>query len=139
MPRLTDPTYLSFPFEVDAGGPKTVRRREHVREQIEQVLFTVPGERVFRHEFGAGVKRLVFEPYTDALREITHKRLSAALTDVLRGEVDPKTLQIEVAPAPGAGAVLSEQHLVITVSYRLATINSSETQILVVSAEDAGG
>jgi hypothetical protein len=140
MPRLTDPTYLSFPFEVDAdGGPKTVRRREHVREQIEQVLFTVAGERVFRHEFGAGVKRLVFEPYTDALREVTHKRLSAALTDVLLGEVDPKTLEIEVKPADDAGAVLTEQRLVITVSYRLATINSNETQTLVVSAEEPGG
>lgn len=139
MPRLTDPTYLSFPFRVEAEGPKTVRREAHVREQIEQVLFTVPGERVFRHEFGAGVKRLVFEPYTDALREITHKRLSAALTDVLRGEVDPKTLEIEVKPADEAGAVLSEQRLVITVGYRLATINRGETHTVRVAAEDADG
>jgi hypothetical protein len=139
MSRLTDPTYLSFPFELGAEGPRTVRRREHVREQIEQVLFTVAGERVFRLEFGAGVKRLVFEPYTEALREMTHKRLSAALTDVLLGEVDPKTLEVEVTPADEAGAVLGEQRLVIKVSYRLATINSSETQTVVVSAGDPGG
>ena len=139
MPRLTDPTYLEFPFAVEPDGPKTARREKHVRDQIEQVLFTVAGERVFRHEFGAGVKRLVFEPYTDALREMTQKRLSAALTDVLRGEVDPKTLQIEVAPADDAGAVLSEQRLLITVSYRLATINRDEVHAITVGPEGADG
>ncbi len=54
--------------EGDPGGAQractglrhiTVR---HIREQIEQVLFTDPGDRVFRPEFGAGVRRLVFEP-----------------------------------------------------------------------------
>jgi len=139
MPRLTDPTYLAFPFAVAPGGPKTARREKHVRDQIEQVLFTVAGERVFRHEFGAGVKRLVFEPYNDALREMTQKRLSAALTDVLRGEVDPKTLRIEVAPADGAGAVLSEQRLLITVSYRLATINQDEVHAITVGPDGADG
>ncbi len=36
----------------------------HIREQIEQVLFTDPGERVFRPELGAGMRQLVFEPNT---------------------------------------------------------------------------
>jgi hypothetical protein len=139
MPRLTDPSFLAFPFQVEPDGPKTAQREAHVREQIEQVLLTAPGERVFRHEFGAGVKRLVFEPYSEALREMTGKRLSAALTDVLRGEVDPKTLAIEVSPAPGADAIESEQRLVISVSYRLATINRDETHTIGVGAESADG
>ncbi len=125
MPRLSDTTYLAFPLEIDASGPRTVGREAHVRQQIEQTLFTVPGERVFRHDFGAGVKRLVFEPYTDALAELTRKRLATALTDVLRGEVDPKTLSIEVRPAAGGAA--ADGQLQITVSYRLATINREET------------
>ena len=139
MPRLTDPTYLAFPFGVASDGPKTVQREKHVREQIEQVLFTVAGERVFRPGFGAGVKRLVFEPYNDALREMTQKRLSAALTDVLRGEVDPKTLQIEVAPDDDAGAILSEQRLLITVRYRLATINRDEVHTITLGPDDTDG
>ncbi len=139
MPRLTDQKYLTFPLRIDAGGPRTSERERHVREQIEQVLFTAPGERVFRHEFGAGVKRLVFEPYTAALEEITRKRLSAALTDVLVGEVDPKTLEIEVAPADDAGAIESEQRLRITVSYRLATINRDETVVLTTGTEALHG
>jgi hypothetical protein len=138
MPRLTDPSYLAFPLHIGREGPRTAKREAHVREQIEQVLFTAPGERVFRHEFGAGVKRLVFEPYTEALREMTRKRLSSALTDVLLGEVDPKTLDVEVVPAAEAGAIESEQRLDITVSYRLATINREETHTLQVGATGDG-
>jgi len=139
MPRLTDPSYLAFPFGVGPDGPKTSQREAHVREQIEQVLFTTPGERVFRHEFGAGVKRLVFEPYSEALRETTRKRLSAALTDVLRGEVDPKTLDIEVTPAAEAGAVESEQRLEVSISYRLATVNRDETHTIPVGTGGTDG
>ena len=58
MPRLIDPEYVSFPFRFDREkrGPATSRRQEHVEQQIEQVLLINPGERVFRPEFGAGVR-----------------------------------------------------------------------------------
>jgi phage baseplate assembly protein W len=126
MPRLTDSTYLAFPLRVSADGPDTARRERHVRDQIEQTLFTSAGERVFRPEFGAGVRRLVFEPHSDALAQITRKRLAAALTDVLHGEVDPKTLTIEFAAGETDG------QLELTVTYRLATINREETHTFVV-------
>src|SRR5215831_6403193 len=130
MPRLIDTTYLAFPLRVDSAGPRTDGREAHVRGQIEQTLFTVPGERVFRPDFGAGVKRLVFEPFSDALAEVTRKRLAASLTDVLRGEVDPKTLTIDVnqpdSNQPGAAAG-ADGELDITVSYKLATINQEES------------
>jgi phage baseplate assembly protein W len=127
MPRLTDSTYLAFPFRInpDGGGPLTAGRELHVRNQIEQTLFTSPGERVFRHEFGAGVRRLVFEPFSDSLAELTRNRLAAALTDVLLGEVDPKTLTIDVSR--GDAAYDADGRLELTVSYRLATINREET------------
>lgn len=130
MPRLTDTTYLAFPLRIDANGPATAGRERHVRQQIEQTLFTAAGERVFRPEFGAGVRRLVFEPFSAALAELTRKRLAAALTEVLRGEVDPKTLSIEVTG--GNGAPDADGRLELTVSYRLATINREETHVLTV-------
>jgi hypothetical protein len=70
---------------------------------------------------------------------MTRKRLSSALTDVLRGEVDPKTLEVEVLPAAGAGAIESEQRLEVTISYRLATINREETHTVAVGSGDSGG
>lgn len=58
---------LAFPLEVDA----THRLRgaapdRHVRDLIELVLFTSPGERVNRPTFGAGLYDLVFDGAGDA-------------------------------------------------------------------------
>ena len=89
-----------------------------MRERIEQVLFTAPGERWFRPEFGVGLRALVFEPNNPALWEVTKKRLLASLSDALTGEVDPSSLEVRVE---GSGATL-----LITIAYRLATINHTE-------------
>ena len=118
--RLVDPPYLAFPLRVDAAGGQLAGRRRHVRDQIEQVLFTLPGERVFRPEFGAGVRALVFEPNAQALWEVTKKRLLASLADALRGEVDPKSLEVEVLG--------EEAELSIVIRYALATIGQKEEQ-----------
>ena len=127
MPQLSDTGYLKFPFRIDAEGAGTSSRTEHVREQIEQVLFTDPGERVFHPEFGVGIRALVFEPNAPALREITRKRLLASLADALQGEVDPKTLEVEVDQ--------DGEKLYVIVSYSLAAIGQHETHTIPVSAE----
>ncbi len=119
MPGLSESQYLKFPFLVDADGPKTSSRSEHVREQIEQVLFTSPKERVFRPEFGVGVRRLVFEPNNTALRNTTLKQLTASLAEALHGEVDPRTLEIDV--------INEDEKLIIHISYILAAINRKES------------
>jgi len=116
--RLNNPDYMKFPLEIGARGAVTSARRQHVREQIEQVLFTHPGERWFRPEFGIGVRALVFEPNTSALWEVTKKRLLASLNDALAGEVDPRSLEVAVE---GDG-----EKLLITISYMLATIQHTE-------------
>ena len=118
MKRLADPPYLSFPFRIGRGGAQRSDRRRHVREQIEQVLFTDPGDRVFRPELGAGARSLIFEPNTSPLWTLTRKRLMAALAEVLQGEVDPRSLQVDVT---GEGETLS-----VVVSYTLATLGAAE-------------
>lgn len=117
MRRLVQPKYLAFPFRVE-GGVATANRVEHVRQLIMQVIFTDPGERVFRPEFGAGVRSLVFEPNSEMLRQLVRKRLTADLSEVLRGEVDPRTLAIEVK--------IDKERLVLEVSYQLARIDQTE-------------
>ncbi len=116
--RLNNPDFMKFPLKMGANGALTSNRRDHVREQIEQVLFTAPGERWFRPEFGVGVPALVFEPNNPALWEVTKKRLLASLSEALAGEVDPGSLDVQVE---GEGA-----KLIITIGYRLATINHTE-------------
>ena len=55
---------LRFPLSIDRTGraAQPRDRATHVRELIEAVLFTAPGERVNRPRLGTGVQQLVFEP-----------------------------------------------------------------------------
>ncbi|MER5597118.1 GPW/gp25 family protein [Streptomyces sp. NPDC002265] len=52
---------IAFPYRVDARGrTATTDYADHVRDMVEQVLFTTPGERVNRPDFGCGLLDLVF-------------------------------------------------------------------------------
>jgi phage baseplate assembly protein W len=63
---------IDYPFHFDGGGrTATTSDDDHIRDLIEQVLFTSPGERVNRPTFGCGLPRLVFEPNSDALAAAT--------------------------------------------------------------------
>jgi phage baseplate assembly protein W len=115
--RLPDANYLAFPLRITPDGGATSNRVDHIHEQIEQVLFTTPGERVFRPEFGAGVQRLVFEPNNQALAAVLTRRLQSSLQAALEGEVDPKSLQISVAADPDA-----PEKLLVQIDYTLAAI-----------------
>ena len=120
--RLPKVSYLRFPFRIGPSGAEQSTRLDHIREQVEQVLFTSPGERVFRPEFGFGARQFVFEPNRAALWDVVRNRLYGSLTDALAGEVDPKTLRVEV----GAAADEPEKMLV-TIAYVLAAIQKQET------------
>jgi len=120
--RLPRVRYMSFPFRIANDGAETSTRAEHIREQIMQVLFTSPGERVFRPEFGFGARQHVFEPNAIQLWEAVRSRLYGSLTEALAGEVDPKTLQVEV----GAPKDHPEQ-LLVKISYILAALQKEES------------
>ena len=65
-------TQVDFPFHsTRAAAPAATTEDEHVRDLIEQVLFTAPGERVNRPTFGSGLLQLVFAPNSDALAAAT--------------------------------------------------------------------
>lgn len=72
--------YLDFPFTFDAYGRSTrTDGDDHIRDMIALVLFTSPGERVNRPEFGCGVKQLVFAPLSDALAAATEQLIHGSL------------------------------------------------------------
>ncbi len=63
---------ILYPYQFDnTGGTASTDDDRHIRDMIEQVLFTAPGERVNRPDFGSGIMQLVFEPNSDELA-ITH-------------------------------------------------------------------
>src|SRR5215471_15361438 len=75
---------IAFPFQFDGRG-RTAEADEtrHIRDLIEQVLFTAPGERVNRPEFGCGLLQLVFEPNSAELATATQFLVQGALQQTL--------------------------------------------------------
>ncbi len=78
---MTKTDYFDFPYHVDGRG-RTAETGEddHIRDLIYQVLFTNPGERVNRPDFGCGISQLVFMPNSDALAAATQFLVQGALT-----------------------------------------------------------
>ena len=75
---------LDYPFDFDPRGRSAVTSAaDHIRDLIEQVLFTAPGERINRPTFGSGLLGLVFEPAGDALAAATQLGVQAALQQTL--------------------------------------------------------
>ena len=71
---------LDYPFGFGPDGrTATTSAQDHVRDMVEQVLFTAPGERVNRPDFGSGLLGLLFEPNSEALAAATRARVEGAL------------------------------------------------------------
>ena len=86
---------LDFPFRCDARGRSAATDDEkHVRDLIEQVLFTAPGERVNRPSFGSGLMQLVFAPNSDALAAATQVTVQGALQQWLGDLVQVEAVDV---------------------------------------------
>lgn len=100
------PRFLDFPFRLGGeGGLALTEAADHVRDLIEQVLFTNPGERVNLPEFGCGLRNLVFAGNNEILRATVQftvsQNLNRWLGDLLQVEQvnvqnDEATLVIEI-------------------------------------------
>jgi phage baseplate assembly protein W len=54
---------IAFPYVFDSNHVTGLAAEPaHVRQMLEQLLFTMPGERVNRPDFGCGIQRMVFAP-----------------------------------------------------------------------------
>lgn len=79
---------LEFPLQIgDDGQLVEAGRDRHLRDLMEQVLFTRLGERVNRPDFGCGIQDLIFEPVDDAMvarvAQTTTTQLRKWLSDVI--------------------------------------------------------
>jgi uncharacterized protein len=87
---------IDFPFHFDARGRTTVTSDDdHIRDMIEQALFTNPGERVNSPTFGSGLMQLVFAPNSDELAATTQFLAQGALQQWLGDLIQVDELQIE--------------------------------------------
>jgi phage baseplate assembly protein W len=94
-------TSIKHPIAVDLGRGQLAEEEDyakHVEQMMFQVLFTAPGERINRPDFGCGVKRLVFAPNSEVSASIAQVTIFQALTKWLGAAItvhDVKALAIE--------------------------------------------
>jgi phage baseplate assembly protein W len=70
----------SYPYNVDGRGrTASVAEDLHIRQMIEQVLFTSPGERVNRPTFGSGINQILFAPNSTELAAATQFLVQGSL------------------------------------------------------------
>lgn len=88
-------TYFDYPFAIDGRGRVgTTNEDDHIRDMIHQVLFTNPGERVNRPDFGCGLLQLVFMPNSDALATATQFTVQGALQRWLNDVIQVEQVKV---------------------------------------------
>lgn len=91
---------IDFPFHFDSRGrTATTGRDDHVRDMIEQLLFSNPGERVNRPDFGSGLLQLAFAPNNSELAAALQFTMQAALQRWLGDVIQIEALEVDSADA----------------------------------------
>ena len=108
---------VNFPFQFDGRGRTLDPLDDYVRQLVEQVLFTSPGERVNLPDFGSGLLQLSFAPNSMEMTAATQFTVQGALQKWLSSYI--KVISV-VASA-------EEAKLTVTVTY--APLNTGITQV----------
>lgn len=91
---------IAFPWRLDHRGRTAIADdAEHIRHLIELVLFTAPGERVNRPDFGSGLRQLIFAPASSELASATQIVVQGALQQWLGELIDVDGVKVEVDDA----------------------------------------
>ena len=112
---------IDFPYHLDGRG-RTAEcdpaddDRDHIRDLIEQLLFTAPGERVMRPDFGSGLMQLVFEPGGPEVAATTQYLVQGALENYLGGVITVDKLTVEAV----------DSTLYVTLSYLVLATRTTE-------------
>ena len=115
-------TRLHFPYQFDGRG----RTREDdeaawIRGLIEQVVFTAPGERVMRPDFGSGLRELVFAPNSPELAATTQFLVQGALQQWLADLITVEAVEVEAV----------DSRLSVTVQYLIRRTETRQRESFV--------
>ena len=115
-------TRLHFPYQFDGRG----RTRDDdeaawIRGLIEQVVFTAPGERVMRPDFGSGLRELVFAPNSPELAATTQFLVQGALQQWLADLITVEAVEVEAV----------DSRLSVTVQYLIRRTETRQRESFV--------
>jgi len=109
---------LDYPFRFDGRGRTAdTGDDDHIRDLIEQVLFTAPGERVNRPEFGCGLRSLVFAPNSSELATATQFLVQGSLQQWLGDLIEVNGIQVES----------DDSKLLVSVQYTVRRTQQTQT------------
>lgn len=87
---------IDFPFHFDGRGrTATTTDDDHIRDMLEQLIFTSPGERVNRPDFGSGILQLIFAPNSPELAATLQFTLQAAIQRWLGDVLDLQAVDVQ--------------------------------------------
>ncbi len=101
-------TFVADPLHIDTRG--ATARTDYagwIRDQIWAVLFTAPGERIHRPDFGSGVRQLLFAPGSTELAATVQLLVQGALQQWLG----------HLIVVEGIAAVTDDSEITVTVTY----------------------
>jgi len=112
---------IDFPLHFDSRGQTaTADNPTHIREMIEQLIFTNPGERVNRPDFGSGLMQLLFAPNSPELAATVQFTVQAALQHWLGDVIDVQDVAVQAV----------DSSITINVTYLIKTTNQQQTVTL---------
>ncbi len=115
----------AYPYQFDSSGhTATTDDTTHIRDMIEQLLFTTPGERVNQPDFGSGLLQMVFAPNSNELAAALQFTTQAAVQRYLGDLIDLQQLDVTATDAT----------LSVTVKYIIRTTQQPQTNTFVRSA-----
>jgi uncharacterized protein len=86
---------IDFPYHFNnRGRTATTHDADHIRDMVEQLIFTNPGERVNRPDFGSGILQLVFSPNSPELAATLQFTMQAALDRFLGDIIELRNLEV---------------------------------------------
>ena len=111
--------FLAFPFRFDTTG-RTAQASvaDHVRDMIELILFTSPGERVNLPTFGSGTAQLIFRPNSDVVAAAQQQAIQAGLQQWLADLIRVNSVAV----------VAEDSTLQVTVIYTLVANQQQQSQ-----------
>ena len=113
---------VQFPYAFDTSGlTAQTDLTGHIRQMIELILLTSPGERVNRPTFGTGTATLVFAPNSDTLAAAQQQVIQASLQQWLS----------DLIRISGVDVVNNDATLEITVRYTILQTQQQHTQLFV--------
>lgn len=105
---------LHFPYSFDGHGrSREADEATWIRGLIEQVLFTAPGERVMRPDFGSGLRELVFAPNSPELAATVQFLVQGALQQWLADLIQVESVEVSAV----------DSRLAVQVQYRILRSN----------------